>query len=301
MKTMYELTLPGLDGTNPLAFLAALGVLAATHDTGGEARLKWEYDGTWRPVLSSAHADHASLIRMLDTDRQGCAHDAALTLEYNGKRDLKPPPSLCRTWLGQLVAEASPHQRRSVDWASAFVTDVAVDNNGNIKPSALHFTAGQQQFLQMARELVDKVTEDDLREAISGPWQYAKPLPVMGWDNTASRDYALRASNPSTDTKLGVPGADWLAIRGLSFVPTAPSGQRVLTTACDGGWKDGAFRWPLWTVPLSAAVVRSLLRADYVRFTRGERQARGLGAVFGSGIKRHANGGRGSFEPATAI
>jgi hypothetical protein len=298
---MHELTLSGLDGTNPSAFLAALGVLGSTEAANGAARLKWAYRGTWHPVLSSSHGDAASLVRALDIDRQRCIDDAALSLEYDGKRDLKPPPSLCRTWLRRLAAEANPRHRRSVDWASAFVTDVAVDNNGNIKPTALHFTAGQQQFLQMARDLVTSVTESDLLEALLGPWQYARALPVMGWDNTASRDYALRASDPSTDKKMGVPGADWLALRGLAFIPAFPRGRRVVTTGCEGGWKDGAFRWPLWTSSISAPTIRSLLSGNYVEMKSNERRARGIGAVLSSGIKRSEQGGYGSFEPATPI
>jgi hypothetical protein len=121
----------------------------------------------------------------------------------------------------------------------------------------------------------------------------------MGWDATASRDYALRASDPSTDKKRGVPGADWLAVRGLTFVQTVPRGSRVATTGCVGGWKDGRFRWPLWTVPVSAPVIHSLLRQDVEVMPHRERAARGIGVVFSSGIKRSDQGGYGSFEPSS--
>jgi len=42
---------------------------------------------------------------------------------------------------------------------------------------------------------------DDLREASSGPSKYDRSLPELWWDGTASRDHALRASNPSGDKK----------------------------------------------------------------------------------------------------
>lgn len=296
---MRDLTLTGLDGANPLGFLAALGVLAAVTDFSCEARLTWRRLGAWRPVLTSESTDLEAVIDRLDRDRLSCRDDPALALEYGGKRDLKPPPGLFREFLERLSSNATPASRRSVDWASAFATDVAVDNNGNTKPTVLHFTAGQQQFLQMVDELVEGVTKDDLREALEGPWQYQRPLPVLGWDGTASRDYALRATDPSTDKKLGVPGADWLAVRGLTCFPTVPRGGRVMTTGCDGGWKDGQFRWPLWTVPLNLPVVRSVLCQNPVGMTSGERGARGIGAVFSSVMKRHKQGGRGSFEPAS--
>lgn len=46
------LALPGLDGANPLGFLAALGTVLAAED-GGEngVRLGWRRETTWRPVL----------------------------------------------------------------------------------------------------------------------------------------------------------------------------------------------------------------------------------------------------------
>ncbi len=298
---MPDLTLTGLDGANPLGFLAALGVVEAATDDSSEACLAWRYQGAWRPVLTSACADIDALIECLDADRRDCVDDPALALEYDGKRDLKPPPDGFREFLVQLLEHATATERGSVDWASAFATDVAVDNNGNTKPTALHFTAGQQQFLQMVNELVNGVTKEDLVEALRGPWRYERPLPVMGWDATSSRDYALRATDPSTDKKRGVPGADWLAVRGLAFLPTFPRGSRVLTSGCVGGWKDGRFRWPLWTVPLSRAVIRSVLGQDVEDMTKHERLARGIGAVFSSGIKRSDQGGYGSFEPASVM
>jgi hypothetical protein len=298
---MSDLTLTGLDGTNPLGFLAALGVLAAVTDAAPGARLAWRREGEWRATLTCECADLDGLLDCLNADRRNCIDDPALALEYGGKRDLKPTPGQYRDFLIHLAAHASATNGRSVAWAAAFATDVAVDNNGNTKPTALHFTAGQQQFLQMVVELVNNVTKDDLREAIEGPWRYERSLPVLGWDATSSRDYALRASDPSTDKKRGVPGADWLAMRGLAFFPTVPQGARVMTTGCTGGWKDGRFRWPLWTVSLSAAVVCSLLRQDMEALTEPERRARGIGAVFSSGIKRSEQGGYGSFEPALVI
>lgn len=298
---MADVTLTGLDGTNPLGFFAALGVLAATTSETSDARLRWEYEGTWRPVLTSVHADIDALIVRIDEDRQDCIDDSALALEYGGRHDLKPPPDRFHEFLADLADRATATNRRSVDWASAFATDVAVDNNGNTKPTALHFTAGQQQFLQMVLELIHHVTREDLQEALVGPWRYERPLPVMGWDGTSSRDYALRATDPSTDRKQGVPGADWLAVRGLAFFPAVPRGNRVMTTGCVGGWTSGRFRWGLWTVPLSLPVVRSVVRQDLEAMTRQERDARGIGLVLSSGIKRSDQGGYGSFEPASVM
>lgn len=297
---MNEVTLTGLDGANPLGFLAALGVLEVLHDRGEPARIRWRDEGGWRPVIS-CDADLDRLVTWIDEDRRACVDDPALQLEYDGKRDLKPEPPVFREYLQRLAAESSPTARRSVDWAGSFASDMVKDNNGNTKPTALHFTAGQQQFLKMVADLVEGTTAEDVREALVGPWRYASPLPVMGWDSTANRDYALRASNPSTDKKLGVPGADWLALRGLGYLPAFPVKDRVHTTGCTGGWKSGKFSWALWTVPLARDVVRSTLQMTFVSMSGRERIARGIGAAFECGIKRSDQGGYGSFEPAGVI
>lgn len=294
---MSEIVLTGLDGSNPLGFLAGLGVLEALAARDLPARLSWRNAGGWRAVVHDA-GSHEDLLTLLDEDRVACASEPALALEYDGEQDLKPTPARFAAYLKDLVAMSAPRVRRGVDWAAAFGSDVVQDNNGNTKPTALHFAAGQQQFLKMAQDLVIGTTGEDLREAIMGPWTYSRELPVLAWDATASRDWALRASNPSKDKKTGVPGADWLAFRGLASLPVAPIGSRLYTTGCEGGWKSGTFRWGLWTVPLDLEMTRSTMRLALAGIPATERSARGIGVVFQCGIKRSDQGGYGSFEPA---
>lgn len=304
---MSELLLTGLDGKNPLAFLAALGVLDALSERsahGAAPRLAWRYDGVYRPVLVGG-PDRDALVPALLDDLRAFRDEPALALRYAKKGegaeawDLKPPPGEYRKYLERLVAGAAPGRRRSVDHAAAFATDVACDNNGNTKPTALHFTAGQQEFLKTVGEVMEGTRAEDLDEALFGPWRYRGRLKTLGWDNTAARDYALRADDPSKAEKLGVPGADWLAFRGLAFLRCAPRGDEILTTGCSGGWKTGAFRWPVWSAPLPRSVVRSLLASTELVACRPDTlRARGVDAVFESSIKRSDQGGYGSFSPA---
>lgn len=47
-----SLELAGIDGTNPLGFLAATGLLVVAHDSGASnARLRWKRGRTWIPVM----------------------------------------------------------------------------------------------------------------------------------------------------------------------------------------------------------------------------------------------------------
>lgn len=319
---MNAIVLTGLDGANPLGFLAALGALAAVdaHEPG--ARLAWKNEGRWRPVLST-NLTRDALIERLVADVRSWDGDPAIALTYakavkpGSKKepsdaklaqDLKPTPAKFREYIQGLIDRAGDGAaflrgaRRPLDYSSAFGTEIAVDGGGNVKPTHLHFTAGQQEFLKAVLELQDVaggVTAADLDEALFGPWRYERSLPVLGWDSSVSRDYALRADDPSKNKKTGVPGADWLAFRGLAFVPVAPVGDELQTAGCAGGWKSGGtFTWPLWSPPLSVAAVRSVMvLADIADLSAHARRARGVEVVMRSGIRRSDQGGYGSFMP----
>lgn len=312
-----ELLLEGLDGSNPLGFLAALGVLRVLTEQSAPPetpRLAWRNEGLWRPVIDTDRS-REELVALLVDDIGTWSSDPALDLTYSKQdgatklaNDLKPLPRRYREFLEGLLAASDARYHRALAYAAAFATEIATDNNGNVKPTALHFTAGQQEFLAMVTQLVEGakgvtgVGAKDLEEALWGPWRYERPLPVLGWDSTASRDYALRASDPSKDKKSGIPGAEWLAFRGLAFVPVAPRGRRIITTGCGGGWKDGYFQWPLWEVPVDAEVARSLLgRGEMESLSQPERSALGIGIVFRSSIRRSDQGGYGSFTPAQVV
>jgi len=304
---MTSLLLTGLDGANPLGFLAALGVLNVLADaapTGVTPRLAWTYQGAWRPVVSSGDDVLTAdiLARRVMADLATWKKEPAIDLEYDGVRDLQPPPAIYRAFLEALIAKAEPTRRRSVDLAGALATDIAVDRSGNTKPTALHFTAGQQELLAMVKELIEETREGDMLEAIVGPWRYTRSLPVLKWDATVFREYALRAGDPSKEEPTGVPGADWLAFRGLSFIRVAPRGRHIQTTGCFGGWKTGGFRWPLWSPALARETVRSVLALPRIELIpERERRARGIAVVFEGRIRRSDQGGYGSFSPAAVI
>lgn len=283
---MSTLDLPGLDPLDPLGFLAALGVLAAaTDDAAGRGspppKLSFAVGPRPQARLHSRLEDLESLVAMLIEDLEAVAgrpdattREPFLDFSYEDDKgkpvhDLKPPPSELREFASTQLAGATAASRRTVDWLSAVLTDAAVDGKGASKPFALHFTAGNQRFLNVALELVDGtkqpgVNEDDLTHALRGPWKSDRPLKVFSWSPKQDRAYALRAVDPSDDSKLGDPGADWLAFRGLPLLSSAPRREgdsvRIHTAGVRGGWKNASFTYPVWPQPLDAHGVRALLR-----------------------------------------
>lgn len=309
--------LPGLDGGNPLGFLAALGMLDVLHRDGREPTLRWTDDIVPVPVVSGAETA-AELVAVLVADLSRWQHSVVLT-GPSGERpdDVKPMPDLLRRW-AEAVAATIGDGRADVDLFCALLSEGAVDGKGNGKPTHLHFTAGQQKFLVMVRELADRVDAERFREALLGPWLENSTLPTLSWSSQGDRSYALRATDPSTEKRLGVPGADWLAFLGLAFLPTkivtAPGGKNVLrTSACDRDWKHSALRWPLWAVPLDRDTIWSLvgdhsLVGEKIAEDAQMRQslaetmrASGILRVMRASIRRSDQGGYGSFGGASVL
>lgn len=311
-----KLLLAGLDASNPLGFMAALGLLRVLTDEippGQEPpyRLSWRDNGRW---LAEIHGvdDAESLISRLHADLASWSDERALTLAYNEDGallsaqapdaifDLKPKPEAFRDFCDQVAREATPRRLRSARLIGAYGSEVVLDNNGNLKPTSLHFTAGQQRFLDMVRQLRAKLTVEDFREALFGPWRNESKLPSLSWNASAPRIYAYRATNPSGEKRGSVPAADWLAFCGLSFFPVAVERGRLSTTAIRGGWKDSTMRWPVWEAPITAHTLSSLL-ALLPCIPKTEMPSIGITGIYQAAILRSDQGGYGSFTPASIV
>lgn len=311
---MNTVALPGLDAQNPLAFFAALGLLrvvddAARAQSATRPRLRFEDRGSQVPILES-DLDFEGLAGVALEDAARWKDHSVLRLAYgaNGHRadpaaeattrDLKPSPALAR----EILAEAAEKGRREADFAAACFSELVQDTtNGRTKPTAFHFTAGNQTFLAMVDELREKLTREHLEEALLGPWRGISKLPSLSWDSTVARFHALRAEAPSKEKRGSVPGANWLAVRAFPFFPTAVRRGRLETTCVEGGWKDSTFRWPLWNVAATVPVAASLLKVPFHVLTVRERDALGVSQVFSVRILRSDQGGYGSFAPAAVV
>lgn len=310
---MIQHELSGLDAQNPLGFLAALGLLRVLDDVAAaqgtpKPRLAFSASGSPVPILHT-DLEFDALVEAVLADAAAQEGNRALKLAYTKEgervsaddpaaiRDLKPPLHVAR----ELLEECSAGPPRTSQLAAAWFSELVADNKGNTKPTAFHFTAGQQTFLSMVDQLRREITADDVREALRGPWSNTSSLPSLSWDASVSRNYALRASDPSKEKRGSVPAANWLAVIALQFFPVAEQRGKLATTGIIGGWKDSTFYWPLWHVPITAHAATSLLRVDARRWTSSERAAVGIFRVLRAGILRSDQGGYGSFSPADVV
>ncbi len=298
---MTRTILDGVNGSSPLGFLGALGLLRVARAKHQDARLGFLDDGTFRVFLEGVSEDLALLV---ETDAASCAGKQPWRLEYTkvekkGPKvvaDLKAPPEEFKRFLDACVALWRTGTSDPAAYAAAFGTTVARDGKGNTKPTAFHFTAANQQFLGTLEEIRASVTNAWAQRALF-QGHADEPGSNLRWDPAAERNYALMANDPNDDgTSVNAP-LEWLAFRALPFFPTFPEGSRVTTTCVQRYGADMRMIWPLWSTAISLETARTILPMRWPISTR-ERAGRGVFAICTSTIRRTAQG-FGNFAPAT--
>jgi hypothetical protein len=285
--------LPALDGSNPLGFLAGVGLLNVMARMAPDSRpaLAWTTGVVPTAVLTGVTSIEALVAAVL-SDRE--LWRDAIALEFNGEADVKFSAGDLSDYVER--CEEANDGGRSRALMSALVAEWSFDGKGAGKPTDLHFTAGQQKFLEMARAVRDGLTGEHVVEAVER-WRYDGDLPSLMWDVTDDRNYALSARNPSTQPKPTVPGAEWLGLMGLASVPSFYGRGRTVTTGASGNWKAGSWTWPLWADPLSANAARTMIAMA----STGDAHCLSVVGVlrrYQCGIKRSEQGGYGTFTPA---
>jgi hypothetical protein len=263
MKMNRPLTLTGLDASNPLAFLAALGTLRSLSLAWPDAdvRLHWGLaDGTLRPfVTPPAGVDEEGLLVALIEQLRGLADNPALTFA----NDLTVEHDAFRKAACHAQGNASAQNHIAADFIAAFACDALTDAKSGIVLDTAWRTmrgAGHQHFLGFMRTLTTETTGEQVRGALFAPWTYSDPPPSLRWDPTDDRRYALRWNEPSGDPIRTVRGANALAVQGLALFPTQPRGGALMTTGFSQIPRKGTFfTWPIWEDPLPLDVVRSVL------------------------------------------
>lgn len=301
----HSILLRGLDGSNPLAFLAALGTLRTLgRAMPGEAiRMAWAVEeGAWRPRLFGFRPmDEQGIIDALHRELACMAGHAAFTVD----KDLKIEAGAYRRFLELARYEyLELGDARAAEFGAAFGCD-ALHDKGIILDTAFRTMggAGHQHFLQFMNDLAKDTQQGHLEKALFRPWVYDDPPPGMRWDPEDDRRYALRWKNPSHDKIKTVRGANRLAVEALPLFPACPVSGKLVTTAFKGkGMYDTFFTWPIWTAPISLDAVRSVLSLEALQHESVDRAwlaAVGVAEAFRS--QRITIGKFRNFTPARPV
>lgn len=315
----HEFVLAGLDGANPLGFLAALGTLrTATRAFNSQpVRMRWEQHGGWRPVLSSPADSQDALAATL--------HDC-LAQSHKCRTCEKSHPHACALCVGDdLTLPAETFRKHAMSFRAAnpeaaaflaaFGSDAVTTTNSKKQPVIQDTAfrtmsgAGHQHFLKFARNICSACTRDHIKRDLFETWRYADPAQnhTLRLDPLDDARYALRGSDPSGDParrlRGSVYGANRLAIEALPLFACVPRRGDLRTVGFVEEKTTGVrFRWPIWKPPLSLDAVRSLLTvsADPAKDSRAE-VLRARGVVESLESRRLTVGKFRCFSPARPV
>lgn len=298
--------LTGIDGSNPLGFLAALGTLRLCDQIWPEAgvSMRWVRRGTWRAVLEGAAvADPEELCRVLAGSPVWAPLGAFSALGPN----LTVAPEVFVKVAGTVVAGGDP---RAMAFLAAFGCEVCVsEKEPRMEYTDLCFItgSGHQNFLETAERLSQQAGVAHLHEALFESWRYADEKCSFRWSPADAKEYALQWRNPSRDGSTTVWGANRLAFEALPLFPVVPAaGGRLRTTGFRRARGGHEFTWPLWTTAAGVDTVRSLVALEELHIPEPpvrELAERGIGQVFRVQRVRIGQGAnfKVSFRPARAL
>lgn len=269
---MKSLHLTGLKGHHPLGFLAACGVLrcCSAWNDFGSVTLEWTVSNPGDPwtavIAASRNIDVAQIAQMLVCHSRQQRESPALTwstkIDNRDKFREAATQTLCQS-----------RNARTDDvlaFLSAMASDAVLTDKGPLRPTMLDLTSGNQRLLSSIRALAGEparrngnpspVSEEQLREALLGPWQYQDEEHALGWDPQTQRLHALRHKLPEQDkANRSVRAAVFLASQAIPLFPCFAVGGQLRTTAFHHESGDDWFSWPIWSRPISLDTLRSLL------------------------------------------
>jgi hypothetical protein len=303
------LPLTGLYASNPLAALAAFGLLRAVSEVDGftGAKLAWYETDDWQAILFVPR----TILRQRLAEALAQRQEELDMSSISWSDDIRIDALDFRERLRQCAVSASVTDRDLADRFTAYGSELATDGaKGLVKPTAFHMTSGQQRFLKGLMELAQGLrrnTRGAFEEALFGPWRYQDEQHSMGWDPNTERMAALRHIAPTKEKAKSVRAAVWLAAEALPLFPTAavesPRGVRLETTGFSRQRSEWRFRWPVWIQPVGLDTLRSLLSDPAIHAAALDTQSlqqRGIVAVYQSAQYRFGQG-YGIFRPATPV
>jgi hypothetical protein len=279
MSDGNSILLKGLDGSNPLAFLAALGTLRTlTLGLPDESvRMSWEEDeGAWRPRVWCPLDGSAFLDRLMSLlARSRSEHPT----RFVGDRG---------------VIDAFYRDARKGDltigelerWVSALANDVHPNATNQLQ------TTRRDYFARNIDQILANTDIYALRRALFDTWRYDDKLDgqSLHLEPTEDRRHAYQWNKPSGDPnrkKSGnMLGANRLAIEALPCFLGLPSTNpdRLFVSGWSGVRSDDSrWSWPVWRHSVSIHTAHSLLSLPELQNEQPNRivlSRMGVGAVF---------------------
>lgn len=260
------LLLNGLDGGNPLGFLAAIGTAVVARDTFPNIRLGWKsISGGWRPWVAGCGENEKEFTEKL-FEILGNVSMTVFDIDNRMPFDVAKFVNA----LQKAQSRSSITDRRDADFLCAIGTELYPDHKKDVfQDSSFRMVrsgdSNGQGLPFYARNIRKKTDIVSLERTLFQPWDYRDKEYSLRWDPMEDQRYALRWENPSpSKQRRNQIAANSLGIEALRWFPTVLSNGRRAQTAGFHRVKqrENYFVWPIWTPTLGVEALRSLLSLE---------------------------------------
>lgn len=318
---MTRIECPGLDGSNPLHFLASLGILRSLPPG---SRMGWVYRQGWNPwydtevqdvskwisqSIRRGVKDHAPVRAQQKRDgsigKVACDPEDRIKVqaawEFLAFSDIpKVKPSTFRNVALSVLTNAGNCLDASHPaWClSALNAENVPDKNGDLEPTVFSFSngGGMQFLLKDFVSLASLVSPEAVDECIQGAPGRFLWFTSLNWDPMSLRSYAMQWDDPESSPKATDVVANALAFLGLGCLPVVPTSEGNTPLCYEP--KKRLFRWPVWESGLSLDVVGGILGSRFEYWETG-RQEMGIRGLFES--ERFSSNKRLYFSPSRSL
>ena len=266
VKSREPLVLSGIDGSNPLAFLAALGLFRLISESSPSSgfRMAWtKHHGAWRPAISSSTDSNLIEERILDLleahlRSEPAEHPVLRLAEVLEDAD---NPSKRREVFASTAKSSRLDDRTDADWLSCNGSDIAdPDSISQLQ------TTRRDYHARNIRGLANETTREHIQRSLFEPWDYSDPIAGVSLhlEPREDRRHAYQWHTPSGDPTRkhygGMIGANRLALEAWPLFQSLPDKERLNTVGfCGTKANDIRFSWPIWDTPIPLVVLPSVL------------------------------------------
>jgi hypothetical protein len=217
-----------------------------------------ERSGTF---IATLHSERATDIPCLTNILNRCCVETAGSHAFSWAskiEDRKAYREAARAVLSQDNMSVADKEALAV--FAALTSDLTTDRKGSLQSTLFDLTSGNQRFLTSILDMSEEFTEEAVREALLGPWQYRDNQHSLGWDPRTQRLHALRSKLPEKDkSKRSVRAAVFLAAQALPLFPCFVRGTKLYTTGFYQDSEEDWFSWPIWCDGITRETLYSLL------------------------------------------
>ncbi len=286
----FSLNCVGLNGANPLGFLASLGLFRhVATELDPTVRLKWEVaGGNWSPTLVGSsqilYSDESMLAWLFESLR------TEPTQHWLKRLNEFPPEllGLARPSAYSLAAcDASLTDRIAADWLSCNGSDLCdAANNNQLQ------TARRDYFPESVAAIVGVLTREQLMRTLFRQWDYADPIQKVSLhlepreDRRHAYQWHKPVGDPTRSLHGGMVGANRLAMEAWPLFQSVALRGDLQTIGFRGTrpMKGIRWTWPIWSAPLALCDITPVMGLDDLQLDPLEKSTDRRDALLARGI-----------------